>query len=460
MKKAFALFFALLFCLMAVLASCNENKEAPVTNNGNDLAPAVYLEVISAGGASSFTVIYPDSEEKTIPDAAADLQKKLNAAYSSAIGISKDAVEGLGEGETYRSDACEILVGPTNRTETAEALKQIDEEGYIITVIGNKLVIAGHNAYATVKALDAFTKAYLSGVKKNSALRFDYGKTEIGVAGIDRAVLTKGADLRILTLNINCSDNNATERYAHILNVVENYHPEILCFQECNKAQYSNVISQLRDRYEVATTYHLNGTTYVYTPILYLKNKYEVVEAGADWLRDRYTGTNTKSIAFAILKVKKTGKIFGVINLHGAICSNSYTGYENFSKSELNAQSNTWREGNVRQIIELQTDLEQKYGQIPILHTADYNFNSSSTPYRMMIEFGLTEAEVSATGSLVTGIKTTHTVGQKSVEGKSIDHIFYNAERITALTHFIGNEADSDLRASDHLPVFADIKFN
>lgn len=453
MKKVFALFFALLFCLMSVLSSCNKNGE-------DTPAPSAdYLELIPAGGASSLTVIYPDSGEDSFRDIALDLQEKMNAAYTVQIGIVKDSVK-PGEDPAYPSNTCEILLGTTNRAETAEALKQIDAEEYILTAVGNKLIIAGHNAYATAKALDAFARLYLSGEKKDTPLRYYYNRTKIGTAGVDQAVLTKGADLRILTLNINCSDNDAPKRYQHILNVVENYHPEILCLQECNKEQHANVVSKLGEKYGLATTYHENGSTFVYTPILYLKSKYELVDEGVSWLRDRYTGTNTKSIAFAVLKVKKTGKIFGVINLHGAICSNSYTGYENLSKSELNAQSNAWREGNVRQIIELQTDLEQKHGQIPILHTADYNFNSASTPYRMMIEFGLTEAEVSATGSRVTGIKTTHTVGQKSVEGKSIDHIFYNAERITALTHFIGNEADSDLRASDHLPVFADIKFN
>ena len=472
MKKTLALFFAVLFCLTVVFTACGgndtpvttttgsgENAGTTVTTPGSDTAVADYLEVIAAGGASSFTGIRPDSEDKALSGAVTDFRNSLNKAYSSNVGISNDWVKGLGKDETYSSDAYEILVGPTNRAETAEALKQIDEEGYIITAIGNKLIIAGHNTYATIKALDAFTEAYLSGTA-TGALRFAYADVTIGVAGSNRVALTKGADLRIMTLNINCSDNNAANRYEHILNVVMNYLPDIMCFQECNKAQYTNVINQLRSQYGVATTYHSNGSTYVYTPILYLKDKYEVVEAGADWLRDRYTGTNTKSIAHAVLKTKDTGKIFGIINLHGAYCSSSYSGYENMSSADLNKIANGWREGNVRQIQEVQAAIEEKYGQIPILHTADYNFNSDSTPYRMMIEAGLTEAEVSATESHVTGIKTTHTVGQKSIAGKSIDHIFYNADRITALTHYIGNEADSDLRASDHLPVYADVKFN
>lgn len=458
MKRTFAFIFALLFCLMTALTSCDKNSTTADGNDGQESDPT-YLEIVADGGASAFTVIYPLKEEKTLSPCAAYLKENLNRAFSATVGISSDAVEGLGAGETFRSDAFEILVGPTNRAETAEALKQVDAEGYIITAIGNKLIIAGHTAFATEKALDAFQKAYLSG-RKGGALHVAYNNTKLGVAGADQAVLTEGADLRIMTLNINCSDNNAENRYEHILNVVTNYHPDIMCFQECNKAQYKNVISQLQDKYEVATMYHSNGSTYVYTPILFLKSKYEAVESGVDWLRDRYTGTNTKSISFAVLKVRSTEKIFGIINLHGAYCSATYPGYENMTNAERSEIANTWREGNVRQITEVQTALEEKYGKIPILHTADYNFNSTSTPYRMMMEAGLTEAEVSATGNRVTGIKTTHTVGKKSAAGKSIDHIFYNADRITALTHFIGNEADSDLRASDHLPVYADIRFN
>jgi len=454
MKKTLSFLLAFLFCLMTALTACNE-ESPPITDEPE---AAAYLEVIAAGGASSFTVIYPAGDE-LIADAE-KLRDDLNSVYSAKIEAYPDTAEGAATGEATRTDACEILVGSTNRAETAEALQQIDEQGYIITAIGNKLVLTGHNAYATRRALNAFSKAYLAGGKKNGSLRFRYARPQIGVAGTDRAALTEGADLRIMTLNLNCSDNDAKNRYEHILTTVTDYHPDILCFQECNKAQYDNVISKLRDRYEVATTYHKNGSTYVYTPILYLKSKYELVESDADWLRDRYTGTNTKAISFAVLKSKSTDRLFGVINLHGAYCSANYKGYEDKSKSELNAIANTWREGNVRQIIETQTALEEKYGKLPILHTADYNFHSASTPYRMMTEFGLTEAEVSATGNRVTGIKTTHTVGQKAPAGKSIDHIFYNADRITALTHFIGNETESDLRASDHLPVYADISFN
>ncbi len=454
MKKPLALFLALLFCLAAILSSCDKTPEE---TGGTDDPTTQYLEVIAAGGASPFTVVY---SAITPAGLAADFQTKLNEVYSGTIGISADTVEGLSGTDTYRSDAYEILIGPTNRAESAAALQKIGKKEYIIAAIGNKLVVTGHNSFATEKAVDAFVETYLSSGKKDRALRIWYEKTKTGIAGIEGAPLTEGADLRIMTLNINCSDNDAKNRYEPIRNVVADYHPDIMCFQECNKAQYRNVISQLTDKYGVATTYHSDGRTYVYTPILYLKSKYEVVEAGADWLRDRYTGTNTKSIAYAVLKSRDTGKIFGVINLHGAYCSSTYAGYEDKTKAELNAIANEWREGNVRQIIEVQTELEGKYGKIPILHTADYNFNSTSTPYRMMTDFGLTEAEVSATGSRVTGIKTTHTVGAKAVAGKSIDHIFYNADRITALTHHIGNDTDNDLHASDHLPVWADIKFN
>ncbi len=159
---------ALLFCLATVLSSCDETPEE---TGGTDDPATQYLEVIAAGGASAFTVVY---SAITPAGLAADFQAKLNEVYSSEIGISADTVEGLSGTDTYHSDAYEILIGPTNRAESAEALQKIGEEEYIIAAIGNKLVVTGHNSFATEKAVNAFIETYLSGGKKNRALRIWY----------------------------------------------------------------------------------------------------------------------------------------------------------------------------------------------------------------------------------------------------------------------------------------------
>ena len=55
MKKPLALFLALLFCLATILSSCDKTPEE---TGRTDDPTAQYLEVIAAGGASAFTVVF------------------------------------------------------------------------------------------------------------------------------------------------------------------------------------------------------------------------------------------------------------------------------------------------------------------------------------------------------------------------------------------------------------------
>lgn len=457
----------MLFCFVSCASGNKDNSTTTsadqtttqVSGTTADPSSDLFLTLVGADSASSFVVVRPDTDDKGLSEAAITLRKAINEKFGSAIGITNDWVKNLASGQTVQNDAYEILVGDTNRAETAQALAGVDMTEFVITAIGNKLVIAGHNAYATQKAVEAFIEKYLEPAVKGEAFTFAYREVLIADAGSEQIALHQDADLRIMTLNVNGSDNEAEKRYDHIYNVVMKYLPDIMCFQECNKAQYTNVINRLRSTYTVACQYHQNGSTYIYTPILFRKDKYELVDKWGGWLDGRYTGTNTKSITYAVLKVKETGKTFCVINMHGAVCSNTYTGYENKTSAELAEIANQWRKDNVRQMLELHDTVVAKHGDMPFLFTADYNFTSDSVPYSMVTKAGLVDAETAATVSKMTGTKTTHTVGNAPAAGKSIDHVFYYPDSMEALVHFVGREGESELRASDHLLVYADVKF-
>ena len=105
-------------------------------------------------------------------------------------------------------------------------------------------------------------------------------------------------------------------------------------------------------------------------------------DAGVEWLRDRYTQTNTKSIEWAVFE-DKNGETFALINFHGAVCFNTYKGFENYTKAQLSAQVNEWRKGNARQLLEVRDRLIGKYGAIPVMINGDCNFNSSSEAYSL-----------------------------------------------------------------------------
>lgn len=271
--------------------------------------------------------------------------------------------------------------------------------------------------------------------------------------------LYQDADLRMMSLNVYLNESEPELRKQHILNLVNKYTPDVFCLQECNKGSYTRIVDELADRYSVAFRTHEDSGVLIYTPILYRKDRIELIESGGGWLDARYTGTNTKSYSWAVLRIKDNPKVFAVTNLHGAIASNSYTGYESYTAEQLAVLQSEWNVDNVRQMLDICASIRQKYGSTPTLFAGDFNFNDTSLAYAKAIESGLVEAETHATISRCTGYRTTHTPGSAARLGKSIDHIFYTPATVTAYTHYIGSTTEDELSASDHLMIYADVAF-
>ena len=267
------------------------------------------------------------------------------------------------------------------------------------------------------------------------------------------------ADMRIMTLNVSLNNDEPDVRKTHILNLIQKYEPTVLCLQECNAGSYTRIVEALADRYSVAFRTHSDSDILIYTPILYRKDRVELIEGGGGWLDARYTGTNTKSYSWAVLQFKNGGKTFAVTNLHGAVTSKDYPGYENYSNEQLLQLANQWTIDNVRQLFDIIASIRQTHGNIPTLSAGDFNFNSSSEAYAAAIKGGLVEAETHATVSRCVGYRTTHTPGTAARLGASIDHIFYFYESVTAYVHYVGATTEDELAASDHLMVYADVAF-
>ncbi len=92
-------------------------------------------------------------------DASADM---LNEITDFADGIEAKTGEKVSLEKVNADDALddeadlEILIGNTNRPETAKALKKVKGHGYTVAVVGKKLVIVGTTNLLTLLALDHF----------------------------------------------------------------------------------------------------------------------------------------------------------------------------------------------------------------------------------------------------------------------------------------------------------------
>lgn len=263
--------------------------------------------------------------------------------------------------------------------------------------------------------------------------------------------------LCVMSWNLQCPSAEDTDLFAAMRDGITYYDADIIGLQECNKAAHRGGVSRFRSLYSVATAYHEGTETYDYTPILYKTERFDLLESGVEWLDGRYTGTNTKCLSWAVLSDKENGgqKLI-MLNFHGAVASNKYKGMEDMTGEELAALATEWKIDNIHQIHRKIAALEKEYGELPVFVTGDYNTSLGAEPYKVMESYGYLDAEFTAVTSAMTGTKSTHTMGQRPAAGKSIDHIFYSPDRgITPYVHCFGMR-QSDLDATDHLPLLVD----
>ena len=457
MKKThFRLFLILLAAVMLIAplsTACGGGSDTPAgsTDAGTTEAPAP-TELVLIGGDTVYNIIRSAYESEIVLGGIKELRQTLSKLYGDSWQglITEDWEQGVGKNDIIDNDNAEILIGLTNRRESHTVYDTLGNEEYAIRVVGKKLVIVGNDEYSTVQAIDAFIEQYLVNASAEKKLTVPASLDIKEAAPLRKVAINLEAQYRIMTWNLGCEVGKVEDAYEVMLK----YLPDILSLQECNKAIHTKLIDTLPDFYRVSTEFHSNGKTYVYTPIIYNSEVLALKDAGAEWLRDRYTGTNTKSVAWAVFE-GKDGTPFAVIDFHGAVCSNAYKGFENYTKAQLNEQSDVWRTGNVKQVMEIRDRINAKYGAIPLMVNGDCNFTTSHSQYKYLTEEkGMYDAEFTARLGTVTGYKTYFNYGTPIKKGPSIDHIF-GIDGIDFVEHYIVRDKEV-LTASDHCPVYVD----
>ena len=152
MKKTriLALVLALLMLMgtAALFSSCAGEQDGDVLLSGGSVTVDL----------SAYTVIFANGLSKTQAtlSLANGFVDRLRAATGAELMRYAD--------NTVEADAagCEILIGLTDRAESAEALELIDGDGFVIEVTENKIAILGTSHIHLVMAMEYFTERYLS----------------------------------------------------------------------------------------------------------------------------------------------------------------------------------------------------------------------------------------------------------------------------------------------------------
>ncbi len=204
----FKRFFALIICLMMLMTSCSDDVLDPiVTMPQEELPTSEITEAPSSISLSGYKVIRSEKASAAMVSSTVEFKKTLEAV-ADGITIGDDWYnKNAGE---IPAEALEILIGATNRPETAEVMEDLLADDFVIKYFSEsgRIVICGGSDEATMKAMDHFLEFCFKEGEIDSSLSF----LSAGQYAVSECLL-EGAPIAEYSLVIP-SNADADEKYA------------------------------------------------------------------------------------------------------------------------------------------------------------------------------------------------------------------------------------------------------
>ena len=147
MKRLASLIIALLLIASAILCTgCKDRDAEP---------PPSPVNLLNENGEAIYRIVYAEGINNDTKEKIIAFKNDLDELEGAEFALTSDKfAEGEGAGSV--TNVCEILVGATNRPESAQAREGLTVNDYVIRVVGAKIVIAGGSDLMTARAMDAF----------------------------------------------------------------------------------------------------------------------------------------------------------------------------------------------------------------------------------------------------------------------------------------------------------------
>ncbi len=345
----------------------------------------------------------------------------------------------------------EILIGKTNRIESAEICEQ-KPLCYEAKSVNGKLVIKTGGEHSLSKFLTT-----LADIDTEILL----GDEELEISGnyFDDPYDSsrhENADLRIMTANVmanadlynNCKDKISIAAREEIFHAnIDYYAPDIIGVQEfCMECHAELEKYHAIDRWEILKFLNPHpqyATHYVYSTIMYRKDLLTLIDSGMQYY-SKYNNSRCRCMTWGIFRINKTGKEFAFVSTH-------WDG-QNMNQSEIPENTRV----QVNEVAELTNALAKDR---PVFTMGDLNSNEWTTAIKTYIaaidSFDCMHADESVRLNIAG---SWHDWAQGKASAGSCDHITAT-KKDTEVLKFETLMYNEQIYSSDHAWLGVDIKF-
>lgn len=241
-------------------------------------------------------------------------------------------------------------------------------------------------------------------------------------------------EAKIVSFNIRCRDdingNSIAERAPRLFTVINPIDADIIGFQEYRPSWEEPIKHYFGKDYDMFCKYRSTNTPYEASPILWKRDKFDLLEAGYFWLSDtpdvESKGWDEKYDCFrmcvyTILRDKSTGTVFNVMNTHFGFGDNGQ-----------------------RASAKLIYERSKRVSALPTFVVGDFNMTPDSVGYAEMIRYFRDANEMT-----VQDRRGTYHGYDPEKTSKHIDYCFVD-DKITPKTMRIIDELVDGKYPSDH----------
>lgn len=175
--KLLSLLMAIIMLSSILLTSCKPQNgdTASSSADSTSVQPASTKIEFIKGGTTEFKIIRPETQNRIVIDAAVLLRKEVAKFLNddlTGIRLSDDFIK---RDETIPEQENVVLVGYTNREESALAYEGLDITEYRVAIINNKIVVAGYTDDALTTAVKLLAKHIYDNITEDKSFTFEEG---------------------------------------------------------------------------------------------------------------------------------------------------------------------------------------------------------------------------------------------------------------------------------------------